>query len=177
MADVVYEIKISGLVGGDGTGGSSTTMQDAMLKRENKSKSTQSATFSTNSLLQGLQGKRSASMVLAGAGLYVAKNALNNYVQTIGLRTGNYHLQEQIEFGLSIASNIGNSVLGGALAGGVAGAVAGAVVGLGKTAIDSIISEYTAGIKRNYSIQDAREHQRVVSNASYGNNRLGGALY
>ena len=173
MADVVYEIKISGLVGGDGTGGSSTTMQDAMLKKDNKSKSTQRATFSTNSLLQGLQGKRSASMVLAGAGLYVAKNALNNYVQTIGLRTGNYHLQEQIEFGLSIASNIGNSVLGGALAGGVAGAV----VGLGKTAIDSIISEYSAGIKRNYSIQDAREHQRVVSNASYGNNRLGGVLY
>ena len=173
MADVVYEIKISGLVGGDGTGGSSTTMQDAMLKKDNKSKSTQRATFSTNSLLQGLQGKRSASMVLAGAGLYVAKNALNNYVQTIGLRTGNYHLQEQIEFGLSIASNIGNSVLGGALAGGVAGAVA----GLGKTAIDSIISEYSAGIKRNYSIQDAREHQRVVSNASYGNNRLGGVLY
>ena len=173
MADVVYEIKISGLVGGDGTGGSSTTMQDAMLKKDKKSNSTQSATFSTSSLLQGLQGKRSASMVLAGAGLYVAKNALNNYVQTIGLRTGNYHLQEQIEFGLSIASNIGNSVLGGALAGGVAGAV----VGLGKTAIDSIISEYTAGIKRNYSIQDAREHQRVVSNASYGNNRLGGALY
>ena len=63
MADVVYEIKISGLVGGDGTGGSSTTMQDAMLKKDKKSKSPQSATFSTSSLLQGLQGKMSASMV------------------------------------------------------------------------------------------------------------------
>lgn len=175
MADVVYEIKVSGLVGGNGANGG-ITMQDIIAKKD-KELTSQGATFSTSSLLQGLQGKKTGSTILAGAGLYVAKNALNSYIQTIGLRTGNYHMQEQIEFGLGIANNIGGSIIGGAMVGGLYGALAGAVVGLGKTAIDSLVADYTAGIKRNYSIQDAREHQRVVSNSSYGNNRLGGALY
>lgn len=173
MADVVYEIKISGLL--DGVGGG-FTMQDAMAEKKEPDTAKKPA-FSTSSLVQGLQGKRSTASVIAGAGMFVAKKAISNYIQTIGLRTGNYHLQEQIDFGLGIASTIGGSTLAGALAGGIPGAIAGLTFSSANIAINSLFAEYNAGIKRDYSIQDASERQRVVNNASYGNNRLGGALY
>ena len=169
MADVVYRIEVTGL------GGKSDSTSDE--KKKNIEKPEQISSFNTKGVSNVISGKISALNGAIAVGAYVTNQAVNSYVRTIGLRTGNEYQQQQVEFGLGLAKTLFGSIIGGAVVGGVAGALGGLIMGSVSIGTQAIVSEYQAGIKRDWNIAGAMETQRVMNYASYGNNRTGGVLY
>jgi hypothetical protein len=174
MADVVYRIEVTGLsVGGTGVAGGGGSDGDI----ESPKQSISNTRFNTSTMTGILKGNTSVANGLVGAGLYLGSKALGVALRTVGLRTGNDYLQQEINFNLNILSNLAGGAVTGFATGGIAGAVAGVAVGAVKTGVDAIIAEYTAGITRDWNVASAMETQRVMNYASFGNNRTGGVLY
>lgn len=171
MADVVYRIEVTGLSVG---GGGAESVNDIETPKQNTSSG---GGFNSKGVSNVLQGNTSFADGLVGAGVYLGGRAINTYLRTIGLRTGNDYLQQEVDFNLRILSNLFGGAVSGFAVGGVAGAIGGIVVGGIKTGVDALVAQYTAGIKRDWNIAGAMETQRVMNYASFGNNRTGGVLY
>lgn len=103
---------------------------------------------------------------------YAVKKSISVGISTIGIRTGNSFLQEQVGFGMNIAQTLASNVVGGLIASGgnPLGAVAGLAVGGISIASEAVINSYQAGLKHSIDKNNIAELIRTtgLSATSFG---------